>query len=105
MKESFKAIYFLILSTKHGLLLLFGFEAHQIHLPHLLLEIPILRLVLHLEGLSVGLSHSKIFALDKGSLFCDFRVEGGGVHSIGNVSIDSDFDGVTLLLFIIESGI
>lgn len=101
VEESFKAINFLVLFAKHGLLLLLGLEAHQVHLPHFLLEIPMLRLVLHLEGFSISLSNSKIFPLDKGSLFCDFRVE-GWMHSVGSISIDSDFEGIVLLLLIIK---
>lgn len=102
MKESFKAIDFLVLSAEHSLLFLLGFEAHQVHLPHLLLKIPMLRLILHLEWLSISLSDSKIFALDEGSLFCDFRVE-GRMHSVGSIPIGPDFDGIILLLLVIES--
>ena len=101
MEESFKAINFLVLPAEHGLLLLLGLEAHQVHFPHLLLEVPMPRLVLHLEGLSISLADPEIFALDDGSLLRDFRVE-GRMHPVGSVPIGSDLDGVVLLLLVIE---
>lgn len=102
MKESFEAIDFLVLPAEHGLLFLFGLEAHQVHLPHLLLEIPMLRLILHLERLSISLPNPKILPLDNWRLLCDFRVE-GRMHSIGNVPIGPDLDGIILLLLVVES--
>lgn len=92
----------MVLSAEHSLLLLLGLEAHQVHLPHLLLKIPMLRFILHLVWLSISLSDSKIFAFDEGRLFCDFWIE-GRMHSVGSVPIGPDFDGIVLLLLVIKS--
>lgn len=102
MKESFKTIDFLILPAEHGLLLFLGLEAHQVHLSHLLLEIFMLCLVLHLEWLSMSLAYSKIFSFDDWSFFCEFRIE-GGMHSVGSIPIGSNLNGIVFLLLVIES--
>lgn len=101
MEESFEAIDFLVLPAEHGLLFLFGLKAHQVHLPQFLLEIPMLRLILHLERLSIRLPNSKILPLDNGRFFCDLRVE-GRMHSIGSIPIGPDLDGIILLLLVVE---